>query len=255
MAGPATVSIDEVHRWVQAADRIVVLSGAGISTDSGVPDFRGPKGLWTTNPMAEKASHIEHYVNDPEVRRMAWRQRVRHEAWSAEPNAGHLAIVELERQGWLHTLLTQNIDGLHQAAGNSPALVVEVHGTMREVVCLDCEDRAPMQRALERVRAGEEDPHCLGCGGMLKSATVSFGQSLDPEALRRAERAALAADLLLAVGSTLTVFPIADVPRVAKAAGARVVVVNGEPTAFDRDADAVLRGPIGDILPAIAAPD
>jgi len=243
--------VDDVRRWLGAAERVVVLTGAGISTDSGIPDFRGPNGVWTKDPKAERTSHISHYVHDPEVRRLAWRQRMAHPAWTAEPNAGHRAIVELERQGRLDTLLTQNIDGLHQAAGNRADLVVEVHGTMREVVCLACDERAPMQRALDRVRAGEDDPPCRSCGGMLKSATVSFGQPLDPVALRRAERAALAADVLLAVGTTLTVYPIADVPRVAQAAGARVVIVNGEATAFDDEADAVLRGPISEILPAI----
>ncbi len=246
--------IAQAAGWLDRARAVVVLTGAGISTDSGIPDFRGPQGVWTKNPKAERTSHIQHYVTDPEVRRMAWQQRLAHPGWTARPNAGHLALVALERRGTLHTLITQNIDGLHQAAGHDPDRVVEVHGTMREVVCLDCDERAPMQRALDRVRAGEEDPTCRSCGGILKSATVSFGQSLVPDDLRRAERAALACDVLLAVGSTLTVYPIADVPRLAKAADARVVVVNGEPTAFDDEADAVLRGPISDILPRLVAP-
>lgn len=239
--------------WVRSARAIVVLSGAGISTDSGIPDFRGPNGVWTKNPKAERTSHIHHYVSDPEVRRLSWQQRLAHPAWHAQPNDGHRAIVELEQQGKLLAVLTQNIDGLHIAAGTSAELLVELHGTMRQVVCLDCDERAPMQRALDRVRAGEEDPPCRTCGGMLKSATVSFGQSLDPDDLRRAEQAALACDLLLAVGSTLTVYPVADIPRVALAAGARLVIVNGEPTAYDHAADAVLRGPISEILPALAA--
>jgi NAD-dependent deacetylase len=250
---PADQVIAQVSGWLDRARAVVVLTGAGISTDSGIPDFRGPQGVWTKNPKAERTSHIQHYVADPEVRRMAWQQRIRHPGWTARPNAGHLALVTLERRGTLHTLITQNIDGLHQAAGHDPERVVEVHGTMREVVCLDCDERAPMQRALDRVRAGEEDPACRSCGGILKSATVSFGQSLVPDDLYRAERAARACDVLLAVGSTLTVYPIADVPRLAKAAGARVVVVNGEPTAFDDEADAVLRGPISDILPRLVS--
>lgn len=240
-----------MRAWVGQARSIVVLTGAGISTDSGIPDFRGPNGVWTRDPKAERTSQIGYYVADPEVRRRSWQQRLAHPAWTAEPNAGHLALVALEERGTLHTLVTQNIDGLHQRAGNSSERVVEVHGTMREVVCLDCDERAPMERALERVRAGEEDPPCRSCGGILKSATVSFGQSLDPHDLRRAERAALECDLFLAVGSTLTVYPVADLPRVAAAAGARVVVINGEPTAFDAEADAVLRGDISEILPAV----
>ena len=157
----------------------------------------------------------------------------------------------LERRGKLDTLITQNIDGLHQAAGSSPARVVEIHGTMREVVCLDCGERAPMERALARVRAGEEDPPCRSCGGILKSATISFGQGLVPEDLRRAERAAARCDLMLAVGTKLSVFPIAGVVPVAKRAGARVVIVNAEPTEMDELADAVLRGSISQLLPPL----
>ena len=228
-----------------------VLTGAGISTDSGIPDFRGPNGVWTRDPKAEKAAHIDAYVSDPEVRRRSWRLRLEHPGWNAQPNAGHRSLVDLERQGKLNALVTQNIDGLHQAAGSDPTAVIEVHGTMREVVCLSCDERAPMQRALDRVRAGEEDPACRTCGGMLKSATVSFGQPLVAHDLLRAEAAARTCDLLLTVGTTLTVYPIADLPRVAQASGARVVTLNGEPTAFDDRADAVLRGPIAELLPAI----
>jgi len=222
-----------VRGWIDAAQRPVVLTGAGISTDSGIPDFRGPQGVWTRNPQAEKQSTIQHYVADPEVRKQAWRSRLDSPAWTAKPNAGHLALVALEHRGKLDTLITQNIDGLHQAAGISPAKVVEVHGTMREVVCLDCGERAAMERALARVRAGEEDPPCRSCGGILKSATISFGQSLVPEDLRRAELAARRCDLLLAVGTKLSVWPVAGVVPVAKDTGARVVIVNAEPTDMD----------------------
>jgi NAD-dependent deacetylase len=241
-----------VRGWIEAAERVVVLTGAGVSTDSGIPDFRGPQGVWTRNPEAEKQSTIQHYVADPEVRRRAWRSRLESPAWSAQPNAGHRALVALERRGKLDTLITQNIDGLHQAAGSSPERVVEVHGTMREVVCLDCGQRAPMERALARVRAGEDDPPCRTCGGILKSATISFGQNLVPEDLRRAELAARRCDLMLAVGTKLSVWPVAGVVPGAKDAGARVVIVNAEPTEMDAMADAVLRGPIGDILPRLA---
>ena len=240
-----------VRQWIDAADAVVVLTGAGISTDSGIPDFRGPQGVWTRNPAAEKASTLQHYLADPEVRKQAWRNRLRSPAWQAEPNAGHRALVELERRGKLHTLVTQNIDELHQRAGSDPAKVVEIHGTMRQVVCWDCGERAPMERALERVRNGEEDPPCRTCGGILKSATISFGQNLVPEDLQRAERAALACDLLLAVGSSLTVYPAAGMVPLAKQTGARVVIVNAEPTPFDDLADAVLRGSISEVLPAI----
>jgi NAD-dependent deacetylase len=244
-------AIRAVRSWLAEAERVVVLTGAGISTDSGIPDFRGPNGVWTRNPEAEKTATLSHYLSDPEVRKAAWRNRASSPAWAARPNAGHLALVDLERSGRLLALLTQNIDGLHQAAGSSPDLVVEVHGTLREVMCLSCGDRAPMERALERVRAGEEDPPCRSCGGILKSATVSFGQNLDSRDLQRAEEAAEASDLLLAVGTTLSVYPIAEVVPIARATGARVVIVNGEPTAMDHHAHAVLQGPIADILPAL----
>jgi NAD-dependent deacetylase len=241
----------EVASWLRDAERIVVLTGAGISTESGIPDFRGPKGLWTTNPGAEKMATLSHYVADPEVRRRAWRSRLESPAWKAEPNAGHRALVALERTGRLHTLITQNVDGLHQAAGSSPERVVEIHGTIREVGCLDCGERAPMERALARVRAGEEDPPCRSCGGILKSATISFGQNLVARDLQRAEAAAQSCDLLLAIGSTLSVFPIAGVVPVAKRAGAKIVIVNAEPTEMDGLADALIRGPIGTILPVL----
>ncbi len=240
-----------VAGWIAEARAIVVLTGAGISTESGIPDFRGPQGVWTKNPGAEKMATLSNYMSDPEVRRRAWRHRVESPAWSAKPNAGHRALVELERSGRLHTLITQNVDGLHQAAGSSPERVVEIHGTIHEVNCLDCGERAPMERALARVRAGEDDPACRSCGGILKSATISFGQNLVARDLQRAERAARGCDLLLAVGSTLAVYPIAGVVPVAKRAGARVVIVNAQPTEMDELADAVIRGQIGEILPVL----
>ena len=250
----ASDDLREVAAWVGAAERIVVLTGAGISTESGIPDFRGPQGVWTKNPGAEKMATLSHYVADPEVRRRAWRTRLESPAFQAKPNAGHLALVALERAGRLHTLITQNVDGLHQAAGSSPDLVVEIHGTLHEVMCLSCGERAPMQRALGRVRDGEADPACRTCGGILKSATISFGQNLVARDLQRAESAAESCDLLLAIGSTLSVFPIAGVVPIAKRAGARIVIVNAEPTEMDGLADAVLRGSISEILPRLVAP-
>jgi NAD-dependent deacetylase len=237
--------------WIARARRVVVLTGAGISTDSGIPDFRGPQGLWTRNPGAERLATLQHYVEDPEVRRQAWRSRLESPVWQAEPNPGHRALVALERRGQLHTLITQNVDGLHLKAGHSPERVVEIHGHLREVVCLGCGERAPMERALARVRAGEADPPCRSCGGILKSATISFGQSLVQEDLWRAQRAASECDLLLAAGSTLSVYPVAGVVPLARDAGARVVIVNGSPTEMDHLAHAVLRGSTSEILPRL----
>jgi NAD-dependent deacetylase len=243
--------IQDVRRALDESARIVVLTGAGISTDSGIPDFRGPQGVWTRNPKAERLSNIHYYMSDPDVRRLAWTGRLDHPAWQAEPNAGHHALVELERRGKLLALVTQNIDGLHQRAGNTAAKVIEVHGTLHEVTCMNCGWRGAMQPVLDRVRAGEDDPPCERCGGILKSATISFGQPLVQAVIRRAMQAAERAELLLAVGTSLQVYPIAGAVPVAQATGARIVIVNAEPTPFDEIADAVVREPIGEVLPLL----
>jgi NAD-dependent deacetylase len=251
MSMPAPESLAQVRGWIAAAKRIVVLTGAGISTESGIPDFRGPQGVWTKNPEAEKQATLQHYMADKDVRKRAWQSRLESPAWTAEPNAGHRALVDLEKRGNLHTLITQNVDGLHAKAGTSPERIIEIHGTMREVVCMACGERAAMERALARVRAGEEDPPCRSCGGILKSATISFGQGLVQTDLLRAQEAAERCDLMFAIGTTLAVYPIAGVVPVAKRAGARVVILNAAATQMDQLADAVIRGPIGELLPRL----
>ena len=233
---------------VQRAGRVTVLTGAGISTDSGILDFRGPQGVWTKDPAAERLATLDAYMGDPDVRRQAWRNRVDSPTWSAEPNAGHRALVELERQGRLVAVVTQNIDGLH------PAKVVEIHGTMREVVCMACGDRGPAGPTLQRVHNGDGDPRCLACGGILKSATISFGQNLVAADLARAEAAASTCDLLLAVGTTLGVYPAAGLVPLAARCGAAVVIVSGQATPMDELADAVVRRPISDALPELIDP-
>ena len=247
-------ALRSARAWIDEAERVVVLTGAGISTDSGIPDFRGPKGVWTRNPEAEKMATLSNYLADPEVRRRSWQTRLEMGDWNLEPNPGHRALVDLERRGKLHTLITQNVDGLHEKAGTSPQKLVEIHGTLREVTCMDCQARGPMDDTLERVRAGDTDPACRECGGILKSATISFGQSLVPEDLARSERAAQECDLMLAVGSTLSVYPIAGVVPVAYNQGARVVILNGEPTEMDGLGHAVLRGSISELLPRLVSP-
>lgn len=242
-----------VREWIDATDKIAVLTGAGISTDSGIPDFRGPSGVWTKNPEAEKMATLQTYLAEPAVRERAWQWRLETEKNKKSPNAGHAALVDLERSGKLDTLVTQNVDGLHQAAGSNPDRVVEIHGTLESVECLSCGERAPMQRALARVEAGEVDPPCRTCGGILKSATISFGQGLVRRDLERAERAAKTCDLLLAIGTTLAVYPIASMVPVAHESGARIVILNGEATEMDGLADAVLRGSISEILPQLTA--
>lgn len=245
---------------VRGAASVVVLTGAGISTDAGIPDFRGPNGVWTRNPGAERMATLRNYLEDSDVRRAAWRSRLESPVWEAVPTPAHLALVTLERSGRLHTIVTQNTDGLHLAAGTSPAKLVEVHGTAHWCVCWECGDRRPTLDVLERVRGGEDDPRCQlpslngrpgECGGILKSATVSFGQSLNPDDLERAQRAVVAAELLLVIGTTLEVQPIAGMVPLARRLGKTVVIVNGSPTAHDSLADVVVRGPISDVIPAL----
>lgn len=242
-----------IGEWFRDAGRVTVLTGAGISTESGIPDFRGPSGVWTRNPGAAAMATIDAYRSDPEVRRRAWRTRRDHPAWTAEPNAGHAALVDLERTGRLRAIVTQNVDGLHQRAGSDPGLVIEVHGTMLDAECLTCGLRTPMREVLERVDGGEDDPPCLACGGIQKSATISFGQALRPEVFRAAELAARECDLFLAVGSSLSVQPAAGLCGAAVENGARLVIINAQETPYDRVADAVERRPIGEILPALVA--
>jgi NAD-dependent deacetylase len=238
--------------WARGARAVAVLTGAGISTDSGIPDFRGPQGIWTKNPGAERLSTYQVYVSDPAVRRRSWLARRDNPAWHAQPNRAHTALADLARSGLVTDVITQNIDGLHQKAGTPRDRVIELHGTMFSVVCVSCGDRSPMAGALARVEAGDEDPGCTRCGGILKSATVMFGQPLDPDVLARAGRAATACDVFLAVGSTLTVEPAASLCGLAVGAGAALVIVNRDPTPYDPIAAEVVRDPIGEAVPRIA---
>jgi NAD-dependent deacetylase len=240
-----------VRGWVRSARRVTVLSGAGISTESGIPDFRGPQGVWTKDPAAARMFTLDSYLRDPEVRRRAWQGRREHPAWTAEPNAGHRALVALERAGRLRAIVTQNLDGLHLRAGHDPARVIEIHGTLFDVECLGCGRITTMRENLDRVDAGDADPACLACGGIQKSATISFGQTLKPAVLDAATQAAADCDLMLAVGSTLQVHPAAGLAEVAVRAGARLVVVNRDPTPYDQLAAATLRDPIGEVLPRL----
>tara|TARA_B110000438_G_scaffold17453_1_gene16317 strand:+ start:1830 stop:2711 length:882 start_codon:yes stop_codon:yes gene_type:complete len=244
---------EDAASLVAAAGSVAVLTGAGISTDSGIPDFRGPQGVWTLNPGAERASNIHVYLAEPEVRKVNWRAMASGVWDGVEPNVGHRALVDLDRRGGLHTLVTQNVDGLHLMAGTDPEHVVEVHGTVRRSMCLECGVQDDIEVVLERVRSGEEDPRCTrgSCDGLLKRATVSFGQALFEGDLERALAAAADADLLLAVGSTLAVGPVNLMVPTAVRAGRVVVIVNGSPTDMDDLADVVVRGSISELLPSI----
>ncbi|QFR01248.1 NAD-dependent deacetylase [Streptomyces phaeolivaceus] len=228
---------------------VALLSGAGISTDSGIPDYRGPNGLWRRDPEAEKLVTYEYYMGDPEIRRRSWQMRRRNRTLKAEPNVAHLAVAELERSGVPVRVITQNVDGLHQLAGMPARKVLELHGSARSVVCVKCRARGPMQDALARVEAGEDDPRCLKCGGVLKSATVMFGERLDPVVLGEAVAITKACQVFIAVGSSLQVQPAAGLAGVAADHGARLIIVNAEPTPYDDRADEVVREPIGTALP------
>jgi len=246
-------SVTTVAAWLRAASRVVVLTGAGISTESGIPDFRGPNGVWTKDPSAEKAATLEYYMSDPQVRARSWQNRLRSEMWTAKPNAAQHALVELEHKHALHFLVTQNVDGLHLDAGQSSQIVVEIHGNARDAKCMSCGWRGPMAETLARVRAGEKDPACEHCHGILKSATISFGEDLVADDLVRAQRAASHADVFLALGTSLGVYPAAALPQLARRAGARLAIVNAEPTPLDDLAEVVSRDRLGVWLPALAA--
>ena len=248
----AVTAPGQAPTWARGVTALAVLTGAGISTDSGIPDFRGPQGLWTKNPGAERLSTYQVYMTDPEVRRRSWQSRLAHPAWTAQPNPAHEALARLAGSTIDTRVITQNIDGLHQRAGTPADRVIELHGTMLEAVCTGCGDRTAMADALDRVRAGEPDPPCPRCGGILKSATVMFGQPLFPGVFERAAIAAARCDLLLAIGSTLTVQPAASLCSIAADAGASLVIVNRDPTPYDGTATAVIRDPIGQAIPQIA---
>lgn len=243
--------LEDVASWIREARSLAVLTGAGISTESGIPDFRGPKGLWTKDPEAEKKSHIQNWMGDPQWRKSRWKAYLESPTLDAKPNPGHYALVDLEKRANLELLVTQNVDSLHLEAGNSPERLVEIHGTTRDVMCMECGDRAAMERALERVRSGEEDPPCRTCGGVLKAATISFGQGLLPEDLDRSFEAARRCDLLLCVGTLLSVYPIAHMADIALQTRARLVIINAEATAYDVHASAAYHDQIGDILPKL----
>ncbi|UYQ65468.1 SIR2 family NAD-dependent protein deacylase [Streptomyces peucetius] len=231
---------------------VAMLSGAGISTDSGIPDYRGPKGLWRRDPEAEKLVTYDYYMADPDIRRRSWIMRRESATWNAEPNAAHRAVAELDRRpGVAVRVITQNVDGLHQLGGMPDRKVLELHGTARTVTCTRCHVRSPMAEALARVAAGEDDPACTVCGGILKSATVMFGERLDPVVLGKAMAVAKACEVFVAVGTTLQVQPAASLAGVAAEHGARLIVVNAEPTPYDELADEIVREPIGTALPAL----
>lgn len=239
--------LEAARRLLDRARRVLVVTGAGVSTESGIPDFRGPNGVWKTRDPSLWT--IDRYLADPAVRCERWQERLHSSVTSARPGAAHLALARLERTGRLLLLVTQNIDGLHSLAGSER--VVEIHGTTRQVTCLSCGRRLPVASVLDRVREGDDDPHCELCGGLLKTATISFGQALVEEDLERSFAAARACDLCLAVGSTLSVWPAAAVPVEAVRSGAPLLIVNDGATDLDQAASLRITGRAGAVLEAL----
>lgn len=247
------MSLATARNLVQTANRIVILSGAGLSTASGIPDFRGPQGLWTADPEAEKISTLHYYLHDDRVRRLAWQYRAGSPIWEAKPNAAHLALVSLEKTGKLAGIITQNTDGLHQVAGNTPDLVHEIHGNLRQWRCEDCQITGPMIDAVRRVQAGETDPRCPECGGIIRATTILFGENLVPEVLDTAVSLAETCDLMLAIGTSLTVHPVAGLVPFAAYRGTPIVIINGEDTPYDDLAEIVIQDDILLTVPTICS--
>ncbi|WP_107658795.1 SIR2 family NAD-dependent protein deacylase [Nocardia suismassiliense] len=239
--------------WRRRDGRIGVLTGAGISTDSGIPDFRGPRGVWTKDPIAELLSTYDNYLADPDLRQRAWLARRDNPAWQAQPNAAHAALAELAQAGRAVTIITQNIDRLHQRAGFPDDRVIEIHGNMFEVVCVECVYQTTMAATLDRVAAGEADPPCPDCGGVLKSATIMFGQQMDRRTMMKAMLTAQTSEIFLAIGSSLQVEPAASMCAIAVENGADLIIVNAEPTPYDSMATEIVREPIGTAVPRLVA--
>jgi NAD-dependent deacetylase len=241
--------IDELRSMIEASHRTVVFTGAGISTESGIPDFRSPGGFWTKYKPIEFGD----FIASKEMRREAWRRKMAtDESFSrAAPNRGHRAIAHLVGQGKVASVITQNVDGLHQKSGVAEERVIELHGNSTYAACLRCERRYELEPVLAKFRTDQEPPECAECGGMIKTATISFGQPMPVEAMRRAEEESLACDLFLAIGSSLVVYPAASFPVLAKRNGARLAIINRDPTDMDHLADLVLNLEIGETLGAV----
>ena len=232
---------DVVASLILKSERVVALTGAGISTESGIPDFRSPGGIWSRYDPEEFS--FQRFLASEDARRRYWEfsRDFYPVVASAKPNAAHLALAELYRLGKLHCIITQNVDGLHQKSGVPEDKVIEIHGTLMFVVCLDCGKKYPRGEIQKRVEAGELPPRCE-CGGVLKPATISFGQPMPAREMRLAEEAATSCDLFMVVGSSLVVYPAASLPLLAKRSGARLVIINLTPTAHDNYADVVIHG-------------
>ena len=237
---------NELRRLIAGSKRVVFFTGAGISTESGIPDFRSPNGIWTRMAPID----FRDFMASEEARRETWRRKFVTDQTirAAEPNRGHRAVARLIREGRAGSIITQNIDGLHQLSGVPDSHVIELHGNSTYATCLSCARRYEIDDIKAEFEVSNQPPHCAACGGYVKAATISFGQSMPVEAMRRAEAETLAADLFIVAGSSLVVYPAAGFPEIAKQNGAALVIVNREPTGLDRMADLVIREGIGDTL-------
>ena len=244
--------IKQLTEKIAKAEAITVFTGAGMSTESGLPDYRGDNGMWSRF----KAVTIQEFLASEEKREGYWAYKLFFMEYlkKAQPNAGHHAIVDLERLGKLKGIITQNIDGLHAMAGSSKEKILQIHGTNRETVCLKCGEILPWKHVYERLKAGEKVPLCRKCQGLLKPNTISFGQALVPEVLEDAAQWARECDLLLAIGSTLIVEPAASLPMLAKRSGATLVIITLSETPLDGVADLQFWGKAGEVLPQAVAP-
>lgn len=246
---PGRQQIDKLASLIESAQVVVAFTGAGISTESGIPDFRSPGGIWTKyNP---EDFTYQKFLSSKESRRLAWERLRLSGILDAIPNPAHYALADLERMGRLHCLITQNIDGLHQKAGNSEDIVIELHGTYHWVTCLNCGQRYPSTEILRRLEAGVEIPECDRCGGILKTAAISFGQPMPETEMTQAQHWSTMADLFIVVGSSLVVYPAAQMPLIAVQSSAKLVIVNATATPMDSYAELVIRDKAGQVLPAV----
>ena len=241
--------VDEVAQFIIQAEKVAVFTGAGVSTESGISDFRSPDGIWSRYDPEDFT--IQRFVSDKEARKRNWQLRKELVSANYQPNPAHHAIVDLEQLEKLSCVITQNIDGLHHAAGNSEEKIIELHGTIKYAKCLECNDRLPMIDVLNRIDEGEEDPHCKKCGGLLKAATISFGEAMPVDEMRRAEICSRECGLFIVIGSSLLVYPAASMPIIAKQAGSRLVIINYTPTDMDSQADIVIHDKAGPVMKAI----
>ncbi|SMY12492.1 SIR2 family NAD-dependent protein deacylase [Brevibacterium jeotgali] len=231
--------------------RVVFLTGAGVSTAAGIPDFRGPQGVWTRDPEAERTSTLSWYLGDEDVRRKAWQMRAQASMWEKEPTHAHRAIAGFAETVDVGAVITQNVDGLHQAAGSDPASVLEVHGSALSWRCELCAATGPMEEPVARVHAGEPDPRCAECGGIIRATTILFEEALDATVIDEAHNAAARCDVMVAVGTGLGVYPVAGLFPLAARNGARTIIVNAEGTPFDSMADEVVGGDLQESLPVV----